>query len=115
MVLEAERSYIDLGEIQGGVWETASFTVPKGTSHERVMFKKDVYMARFGESLEQQGFEVLHMGDPEPVSRQAPWIDEDRKKYRIKAWVRRRPVTSTFDVPDAAVPDMQAVGMKLID
>ena len=72
-------------------------------------------MTRFGDALEKQGFEVLWMSGPEPVSRQAPWIDEDRKKYRIKAWVRRLPVTSVFDVPDHAVPEMQRLGMELID
>jgi hypothetical protein len=97
---------------QGGSWERASFTVPTGTSEERVQsVLADRKMSIFGDVLERQDFKVLMMAKPERVESRS--LEPDRTRYVIWAFCRRRPVEHNLWVPDAAVPAMERQGMEL--
>lgn len=97
------------------MYETAVFTVPSSVPDERVQFVSNKYMVRAGHQLENQGFQVLSM--TRPVADKRPHIKHstppDRRAYIMYAAVRRRPETIHIDVPDNAVKEMQATGMKL--
>ena len=105
------RSYADRSLAENGVWERASFTVPLPTSEEKVQWHAGTYQNRFGKHLERQGFTVLKMTPPSRITNEP--VDDDRKKYAIYAWVRRRPSTFTLEVPDEKVLAMMSLGMKL--
>lgn len=100
------------GESQQGIWQTATFDVPDGTPEESVQFRSDKYMLKFGDNLESQGFTVKMMSRPEPYKGRVP-TEEGRKRYRIWAFVKRRPIEMTMDIPDIAVPEMLDLGLKL--
>ena len=105
---------VDQSLIRGGVWERGTFTVPADVSEERVQLVAHKYMSRFGEALEKMGYQVLWMSqariDPLPIPE-----DGDRKRYRMMAWVRQRPVEIHMDIPDELVPEMLQKGMKLTE
>lgn len=101
----------DLSLIQGGLWERRIFTVPKDTPEERVQFHADRYMKRAGDSLEMEGFQVIYMKRPH-IDRCPYPEDGDRKRYVIMAWVRRRPVELTMDIPEEMIPSALASGMR---
>lgn len=71
-------------------------------------------MRRFGDHLEAQDFKVKAMSTPEEYRGKIP-VDEDRKRYVIWAYISRRPVVHTIDIPDMSVPAMQRLGMNLVD
>lgn len=99
---------------QTHIWKSATFTVPVDVSDERVQFAADKYMGRFGDSLEKQEFQVLHMGKPAEdrgvVAR--GMTPPDRRAYVVWAKVRRRPITITVDVPDEDIPLYEAAGYR---
>lgn len=97
------------------IWQKATFTVPEGVSEERVQFYGDRYIRKFGAVLEADGFEVLEMKQPivDHSLVAANITDPNRRPYVIWARIRRRPRTETFDMPDAAVPDLLKAGLKL--
>ena len=105
----ADRSLMD-----GGCWQTATFTVPANVPHERVVAPliADKYQRRFGSYLESVGFQVLYMGDP-TVDAGVLSREPDRRRYTIRAWCKRRPITTTLTVPDCAVPEMLKRGLTL--
>ncbi len=102
----------DLTLERGGTWEQAYFTVPIDVPDERVQILGDKYQLRFGKVLEEDGFDVLWMSEPIPDRSNRP-VDEDRRAYQVKAWVKRRPVETHYDIPDNAVGDMIELGLKL--
>ena len=101
---------------QDYTYETGSFTVPASVSEEKVEFAYSKYRNRFGEALEFQGFEGLEV--------QGPWVDNsfvargttapDRRKYVLFGKVRRRPVSSTVDVPDEDVAIYEEAGFRMV-
>lgn len=95
-----------------GVWERATFTVPDTVPDERVRAESLKYMGRFGKALEAQGFIVREMLRPQVSVRQIP-TEQGRRRYDIFAFVSRRPVVSTLDIPDKLVTGMQARGLRL--
>lgn len=103
---------VDLSLIHNGFWERRVFTVPTDTPEERVELVADRYMQRAGDSLEREGFRVIYM--QKPHLDRCPYLeDEDRKRYVIMAWVRRRPVEITMDIPEVMIPSALASGMQL--
>ena len=96
----------------GGVWEVAVFTVPRDVKDERVQFAAGKYRQLFGDCLEAQGFEVLHMSKPVPDTRW-PEPDPTIRRYAILAWCRRRPQEITVDIPDTAVPAFEGMGFSV--
>ena len=99
-----------------GWWrERATFSVPKGTPLERVLFHAQKYMVRFGEALESQGYTVLKMTLPQIDKREAPPIPPDRDRYKMIAWVQRRPIEQRLWVPDVAVPAMERLGYRPLE
>ena len=117
--LTANTTFPDTSVQDGGTWERAVFTVPLGVPEERVQFVADKYQRKFGYHLEKQGFTVLQMSQPvrvtRPIEGDAGIMDPTRKKYGILAYVTRRPVEHTVDVPDALVPELEKVGMRLTE
>ena len=105
----ADRSLVD-----GGCWQTATFTVPSTVPDARVTSKlvTDKYRRRFGDYLTRVGFEVLYMGEPKEHAGPLP-DPPDRRRYAIRAWCTRRPIETTLTVPDAAVPEMLRRGLRL--
>ena len=101
---------------QGFTHESAIFDVPNTVSEERVQFKASNFRNQFGNRLEKMGFTVLLMEGPKRTAC-PPFkiLDTTRKWYRIMARVRRRPVEHRFDAPDSAVPQLEAMGMKLAE
>ena len=105
------RSYVDKTLDRNGVWERGSFTTPLSVSEDRVQGSAGKYMVRVGNHLELQGFTVLYMTKPTRVTNEP--VDEDRKKYVMYAWCRRRPIGINMDIPDNQVAAMLDLGMKL--
>ena len=95
------------------MWERGAFTTPLSTSEERVQGNAGKYMVKVGNHLELQGFTVLYMTQPTRVTNEP--VDEDRKKYVIYAWCRRRPQTIKMDVSDNQVAAMMDLGMSLTE
>ena len=96
----------------GGFWERATFTVPADTPDERVQFHADKYIAKAAKVFEAQGCTVLEVTKP-IVSLGHLVTDDDRRRYDIFFWCRRKPIEYTFEIPDKAVPEMQRLGMKI--
>ena len=96
-------------------WERASFDVPATVPDEVVQTKAGVYMARFGQHLERQGFIVLDILRPVVADStdHKLFSQPDRRRYHIFALVTREPRTVSYDIPDYAVPQMQKVGLSL--
>lgn len=117
---DAERLYKATGfsspsDIDGKSIEKAGFTVPKGTSFERIKKVEDKYQYRFGQAMERQGLIVLHMGEIEKEEVPMP-MDEDRDYWCMRCLVtRERPVEMKFDVPDEAVSELEVIGLKLTE
>ena len=114
MVDAWEHGYPDRSLIEGGYWESATFTVPIEVSHERVLLLGDKYQKKFGVSLEDRGLKVTRMGEPtlDPRPLETP---PDRRRYRILAWCSRRPREIHVEIPDVAVPDMEKMGLRLTE
>ena len=111
----AKLGFVSPADIHGLSIEKACFTVPAGTPHERVMQVQDKYQLKLGKYLEHNRLIVKHMGDVERdlAPNTAP---PDRVAYCVRALVTREgPVEMKFDVPDEAVPELQAIGMKLTE
>ena len=119
-----EGTPIDATLAQGGVWQTMVFTVPLSISEERVQAAGAKYRNIFGSYLEDRGkkekdeTKVIAMKGPtrvHPSESTSVWaqglIDPTRKKYRVWAFVTRRPNAIHIDVPDALVPAAQEMGM----
>ena len=98
-----------------GVWERGTFTVPVTTTEEQVNLASHKYMRRFGECLEAQGFTIKSMIAPKRSERLKMMTPPDRKRYDLWAFVTRQPHEIHIDIPDKAVPEMEKVGMTLID
>ena len=96
----------------GGFWERATFTVPADTPDERVQFHADKYTAKAAKVFEAQGCTVLDFTKP-IVSLGHLVTDDDRRRYDIFFWCRRKPITYTFEISEEAIPEMEKVGMKL--
>ena len=101
---------------QNFVWDKASFTVPITFSEERVQDSGDKYRFKYAKELWRQGFEILGMEGPyEDRSVVAVGMtDPDRRKYVIRAKVRRAPQEVRVEVPDADVSTYQQAGYKLV-
>ena len=108
------RRPADQSLIQNGLWERARFTVPDDVPEERVQFRSDKYMHRFGDHLEGVGYTVLSMMRPRRYTGPLP-EPEGRHLYHVYAWVRRRPIVAHMEVPDHAVADMQRLGLVLTE
>lgn len=104
------------------------FTVPTSISEERVQAAGAKYRNIFGTHLEERGkkerddTKVVAMKGPTRVHQSestSVWaqglIDPTRKKYRVWAFVTRRPNAIHMEVPDALVPDAQEMGMILTE
>ena len=113
MTTDTKGRPVDDSLIRGGTWEWCTFEVPIDTPEDRVQFHGDRYMRIFGDGLEKQGFTVKVMSTPEVYDGQRP-VDPDRRRYILWAYVTRRPVTYTIDVPDMSIPAMQRLGLKLV-
>ena len=124
----AEGTSVDATLAQGGVWQTMVFTVPLSISDERVQDAGAKYRNIFGAHLEERGkkekddTKVVAMKGPTRVHQSessSVWaqglIDPTRKKYRVWAFVTRRPTAIHIDLPDALVPAAQEMGMKLTE
>jgi hypothetical protein len=109
------KGQVDTSLSDAGVWKTAGFTVPAFTPQDKIEFAADRYRRKFGMSLEKEGFDVLWMGQPFKNELTMIPVDGDRERYEIKAWCKRRPKEVSILVPDAGVPEMQAMGLKLKD
>ena len=103
---------IDRSLIDGGFWERATFTVPAETPDERVQSNADKYTRRAAKVFEAQGCQILDVTKP-IVSLGHLVTDDDRRRYDIFFWCRRKPITYTFEIPEQAIPLMQEKGMKL--
>ena len=103
---------VDRSLKQGGYWERATFTVPIETPDERVQFNADKYTAKAAKVFEAQGCTILDFTKP-IVSLGHLVTDDDRRRYDIFFWCRRKPITYTFEIPEEAIPEMEKVGMKL--
>ena len=101
---------------QGFTHESAIFDIPSTVSEERVQFKASNFRNQFGQRLEKMGFTILLIEGPKRTAC-PPFklLDTTRKWYRMIARVRRRPVEHRFDAPDSAVPQLEAMGMKLAE
>ena len=104
--------------VPGYAIETCVFTVPKTVSHERVVEGRvaERYKIRFGEYLERQGFMILDMSEPilAPISIQE-FEPPDRRRYRMYARVKRKPITLVYSIDDRLVSAALKVGFKLKD
>jgi hypothetical protein len=100
---------------QDSVWDKASFTVPDSVSEERVHDSGGKYRYKYAKELWRQGFEILGMEGPyEDRSVVAIGMtDPDRRKYVIRAKVRRAPQEVRVDVPNVDVPIYQKSGWQL--
>ena len=96
----------------GCCWERGHFTVPAGTTNEALSRAAPWYMNRFGHQLEAQGFTVLKMTPPVLDLSPMP-IAPDRRRYLLMALCRRRPQEIVYDIPDAQVPAMLELGLRL--
>lgn len=103
---------VDRSLEQGGFWERATFTVPADTPDERVQFHADKYIAKAAKVYEAQGSTVLNFTKP-IVSLGHLVTDDDRRRYDIFFWLRRKPITYNFEIPEKAIPLMQSKGMKI--
>lgn len=115
-VIADPRNNPRLWERYGYVWEKGTFTVPLNTPEERVQFAAHKYVNKFGRMLEERKvFQVLQVQGPfrDYGAVAQAIVEPDRKRYVMWAKVRRRPVTTHFDIPDQYVPAMQAAGLKL--
>jgi len=106
------KDRVDRSLEQGGFWERATFTVPADVSDERVQFHTDKYTAKAAKVFEAQGCTVLKFTKP-IVSLGHLVTDDDRRRYDIFFWLRRKPVTIDFEIPEELIPEMQSKGLKL--
>jgi len=106
------KERVDRSLEEGGFWEKATFTVPADTPDERVQFHADKYIRRAAEVFEAQGCKILRHTKP-IVSLGFLPTDEDRRRYDIFFWLRRRPITYELEIPEALIPEMQSKGLKL--
>ncbi len=109
---------------EGGYWEKGFFTVPIGTSVERVQLLGHKYVEKFVAYLEGPLFarkEGLSIGQTYKVkSVFGPTLDKgpipvpsDRRKYLILAFISCRPFEPVYDIPDEFVPEMMKQGLRL--
>ena len=103
---------IDRSLEQGGYWERATFTVPADVSDERVQSSADKYTAKAAKVFEAQGCTVLSFTKPF-VSLGHLVTDDDRRRYDIFFWLRRKPENITLPVPEQLIPEFQSKGWKL--
>lgn len=103
--------------LNGYIWRKAVFDVPLSISDERVMANATKYRNKVGGILELQGFTVVAVRGPEREKQPDVPVDEDKKRYAIWCYCKRRPQTIICrDVPDELVPELlQYKGTKLLD
>lgn len=106
------KDRVDHSLVEGGFWERATFTVPADTPDERVQFHADKYIARAAQVFEAQGSQVLKVTKPIVSLGYLP-TDDDRRRYDIFFWLRRKPITYELEIPEQLIPDMQKKGLKL--
>lgn len=98
----------DLSIRDKGTYEGAVYEVPADVPWERIQFAQQKYMSKFGHALEKQGFTIKSMSAPFKDTR--PGCPPDRQRFRIVAWVSRRPVTTKMTIPDSVAPALIAKG-----
>ncbi len=106
------KDRVDRSLIEGGFWERATFTVPIDTPDERVQFHADKYIRKAAEVYEAQGCTVLKHTKPIVSKGHLP-TDDDRRRYDIFFYLRRRPITYDLQIPEAIIPEIQSKGWKL--
>ena len=105
---------VDQTVARGFTKETAVYKVPLDTSEELVQFRADKYKRVFGHNLEAQGFQIHSISKPILDTRPHVKCNPDEKQYAMLAICSRRPVTTRFEVPDAAVPELLKLGASLV-
>jgi len=105
-----------LMEKQGGFWFQGSFYVPILTPDSRGQDQAPFFKKQFAEKLEGEKYhlKVHHITNPTLYRGGIP-VPGDLKKYEMWAWVSRRPEVMKLSVPDAYVPMLQRLGLKLKD
>lgn len=97
-----------------GIWERGTFTVPDDAPESQIQEKFADYKKKFGQLLENQGFNVLEMTSP-TLSKSGMITDPGQKRYDLYARVIRKPQTIRLNVPDSAVPSLLHQGLRLLD
>ena len=102
-------------------WETGSFEVPVGTLDALIQEKAAFYRKVYADKIERKGLllcwptEVVAMEGPypddHPVLKDCG-IDPDRKRYILRALVKREPRSFGFIVPDAMAAQYEASGYR---
>ena len=106
------KDRVDRSLVEGGFWERATFTVPADIPDERVQWHADKYTARAAQVYEAQGCQVLEFTKPIVSLGHLP-TDDDRRRYDIFFYLRRKPITYELEIPEALIPEMQSKGLKL--
>ncbi|KKL60803.1 hypothetical protein LCGC14_2201680 [marine sediment metagenome] len=99
------------------IWEKASFNVPDWYTEEQVMKVYPRCLKKAGAYYEAKGYTVLGVTPPILASETEHEIftPPDARRYLIFLRVTKEPVTQHFDIPDAAVPEMEKGGLILAE